>query len=64
MFLLVTSHSYLFLIIEAIAMDHGIVDGFGQADENVWIQIFIYMQTLYQSPDEILYLANTAWIRW
>jgi hypothetical protein len=45
-------------------MDHRIVDSFCQADENVWIQIFINMQTFHQSPDKILYLADTAWIGW
>ena len=63
MLLFVTRHQNLFPVIQAIAMYHGIVDGFCQADENVWIQIFIYMQTLDQSLDKILYLADAARIR-
>ncbi len=51
------------LFIEPVTMDDRIVDSFGQADENVWIQIFIDMQTFHQVPDKGFNLADTAGMR-
>ncbi len=61
-FLFMTRDVYFFLGIQLVAMDHGIVDSFRQADENVWIQIFIDMQTLYHVSDEDFNFADTTWM--
>ena len=53
----------LFVFIQLIAMDDSVIDRLRQADENVWIQIFIYMQTLHQVPDKVFYFADTAGMR-
>ncbi len=53
----------LFVFIQLIAMHDSVIDRLRQADENVWIQIFIYMQTLHQVPDKVFYFADTTGMR-
>jgi len=48
------------LLIELVAVYDGIVDRFRQADQNIWIEIFIYMQTFHQILDKGFNLADTT----
>jgi len=61
-FLFMTGDVYFFPGIQLVAMDHRVVDGFRQADEDVGIQIFIDMQTLYHVSDEDFNFADTTWM--
>ncbi len=63
MLLFMTGNLDFLLFIKTVAVDDRIVDSFGQADENVWIQIFIDMQTLHQVLDKGFNLADTAGMR-
>ncbi len=62
-FLFMTGNLDFLFFIETVTMDDRIVDSFGQADENVWIQIFINMQTLHQVLDKGFNLADTTGMR-
>ena len=61
--LFMTGNLDFLLFIETVTMDDRIVDSFGQADENVRIQIFIDMQTFHQVLDKGFNLADTAGMR-
>lgn len=63
MLFFMTGYPDLFFFIQLIAMDDSVVDRFSQADENVWIQIFIYMQTLHQVPDKGFNFADATGMR-
>lgn len=63
MLFFMTGYPDLFFFIQLVAMDDCVVDRFCQADENVWIQIFINMQTFHQVPDKVFYFADTAGMR-
>lgn len=56
-------HPDLFLLVVAVAMDHGIVDGLGQADEDIGIQILIDMQTLHHLLDKVFDFADATGVR-
>lgn len=63
MFLLMTRDHDLFLFIQPIAMDDGIVDRFSETDQDIGIEVLVDVQTLDQVPDKILDITDASGMR-
>jgi hypothetical protein len=50
----------IFVAVKPVAMLHGIVDSFCQADQDIGIQVRIYIQALDKVLHEVLDFANAA----
>ena len=57
-----TGNDNLLPCIQLVAMDHGIIDGLRQADENIGIEVLVNIHLLHQVLDKFLDLANAAGI--
>lgn len=60
---LMTRHHDLLMFVEPVAMDDGIVDRFGETDQDIGIEILVDVQTLDQVPDKILDITDASGMR-
>lgn len=60
---LMTRDHDLFLFIQPIAMDDGIVDRFSETDQDIGIEVLVDVQTLDQVPDKILDITDASGMR-
>ena len=61
--LLTAGNDNLFLVIKAVAVYHGVVDRFGEADQDIGIERFIYVLLPHQLLDEGFHLTDAAGMR-
>ena len=60
--LMARDHDFL-MFVETIAMDDGVVNRFGEADQDIGIEVLVDVQTLDQVPDKILDITDASGMR-